>query len=335
MMSWTVVVAMALASVAESSFVGSGDLIPFAVFLIILLAAATCIPFLVDRLLDAFQYPAKVVPFSTFWQVWLVIFVGLYSMLMFGLSAIAFEAEWKGSKGLSWVYYTLDHKAALTWWPSYIIGGIAFIYAVVNRKFANRSPVLFLMIVIQALISFAYTFACLFMNFAPPRGFWLVPGSCAICYSLFAALIFCQRTWSLETVRAQWIALSATLIGFVVGIFAKYPFAAAYYQQLADEPPDDCFIVSAASKGSQSLVGSWFDAETGRVLNQQLISFWQFEDFLKERFPAFHSRLRKVYNRVGPVLARQIVFNWQANLVYCLLKPLELVTKVIVSVASK
>ena len=33
--------------------------------------------------------------------------------------------------------------------------------------------------------------------------------------------------------------------------------------------------------------------------------------------------MRSIYNRLGPVLARLIVFRWQADLVYLLLTPAE------------
>ena len=335
LLSWTAVAAMAMAVFSEAHITSPSDLAPSALVAFALLSATTAIPFLVDRLLDSLQLQTEIRPFRGFWQAWLVVFVGLYSMATFSLSSFAFNAEWKGSKGPSWIYYALESKAALTLWPSYFSGGLAFIVAVMDLKLATRSPEVFLMIMIQAVISFWYTFACAYMKFSHGGEFWIIPGSCAICYSLFAALIFRQRSWSLATIKAQWVALTATLVAFVAGVTAKYPLAKAYFQQLADEPPEGCFIVSAASKGHPSIVGSWQDSDSGRLVNQQLLNFWRFEHFLKTQYPTFHAGLRKVYNRVGPAVARMIVFKWQANLVYCLLKPIELLAKALIVVTSK
>ncbi len=337
LLSWTAVAAVAIKVAAENPIRRPSDTAPALVFFAVLFSAATCIPFLVDRLLDSFRHKRRVRTFSTFWKTRLILCVGLYSMATFALSSIAFNAEWKGHKGPSWFYYTLESYAALTWWPSYLAGGFVFIRAIIDDKLRLESPLVFLMALILAAISWSYTVACIFMNFAGYAGdsFWIIPGSCAICYSLFAALTFRQRNWSLETIRVKWAALTTTLIAFVVGIVAKYPLTVAYYQQLADDPPEDCFIVSAASKGHHSIVGTWCDAESGKLVNQQLINFWQFENFLKETAPAFHLRLRKIYNRVGPVLAKLIVFKWQASLIYILLKPFELMARAMVAVKLK
>ena len=78
-----------------------------------------------------------------------------------------------------------------------------------------------------------------------------------------------------------------------------------------------------ATKGHQNVVHTWFDAEGERLLNQQLLTFWKFEHLLKQQTPKFHGAIRRIYNQIGPVVAKLIVFRWQADLVYLLLKPAE------------
>ena len=202
MMSWTAIAAVAFASGGASDLVTikqPSEAAFFTLALLILFAPACCIPFLVDQLLDAWQLRRESKPFSTSRKALLFLFVGLYSMGMFAISSDAFLADWKGSKGPAWFYYTLESAAALTWWPSYFAGGVAFIIATLNHKLATGSPVIFLMMVIQTIISCCYTFACGFMNFAPAPELWT--GTCAVCYGLFTAIIFRQRSWSFESVK--------------------------------------------------------------------------------------------------------------------------------------
>ena len=100
------------------------------------------------------------------------------------------------------------------------------------------------------------------------------------------------------------------------------------YEDLPDEMPDHCFVVTAATKGHRNVVHTWFDADDDRLLNQQLLTFWKFEHLLKLQTPKFHWLIRRIYNRIGPVVARLIVFRWQADLVYLLLKPAEWIVRV-------
>jgi len=328
MLSWTAVIAAALATIGSS--------LDGVIFIsLFFFPALTCVPFLVDQALEPRRRDRNVLEFSAFWKTWISLFVGIYSMLMFLLATNAFQAEWKGHKGQHWIYYVLEGYAGMTLWPSYLFGGVMFIVVVCNAKLATRFPVPFFFVLIQLVISFWYAFACLAMRFAPGEEFWIVPGSCGVCYGLYAIALFKHRRWSMIDVRKYWVTATVATLAFVSSVVAKYPLAKSYYDQLPDEPPDTCFIVTAATRGHANVVRTWYDDSSNAVVNQQLINFWAFEEWLRGSFPVSHRNLRKVYNFIGPMIARLIVFKWQANVVYWLLKPAEFVANMIRMIANR
>jgi len=323
LLSWTAVICFLLVWMdvknLDSNFFGN-DLMLFAIGFG---PPFTCIPFLIDRLL----LKKDGLKFSFFWVIWLVFCVAIYSVLMLMLATVGFEPEWKGSKGLHWSYYMLDGAAGITLWPIYFFGAIAFAGMLVEsiRPYATkRSVVLFFGPVICALISFWYTFAVLYMHFTTGQTFLaIVPGSVGICYALYSWLIWKNREFTLADFKASWRGISVWIIGLLVSLGIKIPLAKQIYDGLPDEMPEGCFIVTAATKGHQNVVHTWFDVESDRLLNQQLLTFWKFERLLKLHTPKFHWAIRQIYNRIGPVVARSIVFRWQADFVYLLLKPAE------------
>ena len=142
----------------------------------------TCIPFLIDRLL----LKQGGLNFSIFWQIWLLFCVAIYSMLMLILATITFgaNADWKGAKGMHWSHYILDGIAGTTLWPVYLAGTMAFVAMLFRPNNAKRNVLLFFGPVICALISFWYTFAVLYLNFATHNPFFaIVPGATGICYT--------------------------------------------------------------------------------------------------------------------------------------------------------
>ncbi|MHC4449193.1 MAG: DUF6688 family protein, partial [Planctomycetota bacterium] len=70
--------------------------------------------------------------------------------------------------------------------------------------------------------------------------------------------------------------------------------------------PEGRYIVTAASRGG---------------LSRQLIVFKAFEIRPQRFCPVLHANLRRVYNRVGPVIARAITTPCRAAIVRALLKP--------------
>jgi hypothetical protein len=93
---------------------------------------------------------------------------------------------------------------------------------------------------------------------------------------------------------------------------------------LNDRP--DCFVVTAASQGHPWLVGPLEPTPRGgrlRPANRQLRELWAFEDRLAARAPRLHRALRRIYDRVGPAVARRARGPWAADLLFVLIWPLQ------------
>jgi hypothetical protein len=101
------------------------------------------------------------------------------------------------------------------------------------------------------------------------------------------------------------------------------------YAELPDHPPD-CFVVTAASQGHPAVVGRRAPVLRGgrlRWANAQLRELWAFEDRLAARWPALHAALRRIYDRVGPPVARQVRGPWAADLMFLALWPAQVVLR--------
>ncbi|MFO0425898.1 MAG: DUF6688 family protein [Planctomyces sp.] len=92
---------------------------------------------------------------------------------------------------------------------------------------------------------------------------------------------------------------------------------------IAKLPDHECFLVTAATRGHQSIVRSFIDSTSGQLTNNQLAAFRAFEAKLIRQAPRTHKVLRAIYNQIAPQLSRTVIFRWQADLVYLMLKPLE------------
>ena len=164
LLSWTAVICFLLVWTDVKNYGSnypSNDLMLGIMFFAVFIAPPfTCMPFLIDRLL----LKKNGLNFSLFWRFWLVFCVAVYSMLMLILATVAFDPEWKGSKGMHWSYYMLDGTAGVTLWPIYLVGATAFGAMLLEPRTpyaAKRSIVLFFGPAICAVISFWYTFAVL------------------------------------------------------------------------------------------------------------------------------------------------------------------------------
>jgi len=106
------------------------------------------------------------------------------------------------------------------------------------------------------------------------------------------------------------------------------------YLALPDNPPD-CFVVTAALRGHQTVVGPLVSVNRyneERTANHQLITFWNFESLWQKRSPRTHRRFRIIYNRIGPILAAGIKNKFVADIVYLLIRPCELIAGVLVTI---
>ena len=124
------------------------------------------------------------------------------------------------------------------------------------------------------------------------------------------------------------------LIGSVPFWAASWLWSVATYKSLPDYDPS-CFVVTAASRGHEVFVGPFNEiVHHGRKrrANQQLVVFWQVEALWNRRAPRSHRCFRRIYNRVGPVIARRMTSPWLADAVCAALKPLEWTANLIVKI---
>jgi len=109
-----------------------------------------------------------------------------------------------------------------------------------------------------------------------------------------------------------------------------------HYVSLPDNPPS-CFIVTSALGGHEGLVGPFsLISRDGvvRIANQQLLTFWQFEAIWQDRSPGSHRTFRRIYNRIGPIVAHRIKTTFAADVVYLLIKPFEIFASLIVAISK-
>lgn len=148
--------------------------------------------------------------------------------------------------------------------------------------------------------------------------FILVPLYTAVWYWFRTALEFWNARLSRETLQK---ALLVNLPCWIGGLL----WAQRIYRDLPQEH-QGCFVVTAAGRGHAWVVGPHFEIERHgqrRQVNHQLVRFWELEHVWRKKSPFSHAIFRRVYNRVGPVMARRISSPLRADIVCLLLKPAE------------
>ena len=89
---------------------------------------------------------------------------------------------------------------------------------------------------------------------------------------------------------------------------------------------DEHYLCTVAAGGHRQLVRpTRMGIRHGHrvIVNRQLCVANAFEEVLQEKMPRFHRALRSFYDRYGFPIAKMIRSPWTADLVYCLMKPLE------------
>ena len=267
------------------------------------------------------------------------------------LNAAAFCSDWKGDKGLG-VFGVLDEDwAGLVGLPLWVVGAVYLVCLLARpqRLWTSRPGVLVL--ATMAFISLWHTLrtampeitqVCSDPVTALMSGlarlvetggngggrigeaalyFYLVavPGMLTLNLLLLIAHVLQRR----KLAGRFWAFALTWLTGLATTVAAKVLLAFQHYASLADQPPDNCFIVSAAATGHRRLVGRRAGAD-GRIDNLQLRRFRALEGRLRTGCPALHARLRRVYNRLAPPVARVVAANpLLADATYLALKPLE------------
>ena len=118
-----------------------------------------------------------------------------------------------------------------------------------------------------------------------------------------------------------------TWLGALLGALrATITLSIEEYSKLPLEPPEGCYIATAAAKGYPAIVGSQkLPAAAGEPVwvNSQLTTFKIAELALRSVWPRAHRALRFFYNRIGPCLAARLGTPVAATLAYMTLKPAE------------
>ena len=138
--------------------------------------------------------------------------------------------------------------------------------------------------------------------------------------------IFVKHRAELRFSIAELMAGMTWLGVFFGAARAAITMSLAEYAKLPLEPPQGCYVATAAAQGYPAIVkSSKLPAMKGQsvFVNQQLTTFKTAELTLRASFPAAHRAFRFIYNRVGPPLAAMLSTPMLATLAYLSLKPAE------------
>ena len=214
-----------------------------------------------------------------------------------------------------WYDYIHLGWASMAIWPIYLFASISLTKAIYNIEYMITSIANYIMVITLAAISAWYmTLTSLIFGFS--------------CFNYIIFLIVIYRKNRFQPFNYLFLILGWLSI-LLFSIFEKIFIAKEFYNRLPYSIIDynDCFIVSAAANGHPKIVKSTINPNTGKIVNYQLYVFRTFEAKLASSFPNIHRKLRIIYNRIGPCIAKQIRYRWQADVIYLLLKPLELVVR--------
>jgi hypothetical protein len=233
--------------------------------------------------------------------------------------------DWKGGCVHGWIDCFYLGKLALT--PQ-VLWATAALYFLENRMVhsVNRPIVLGLFTgTIVASVSFVYGLATTFGELGVFTLWLLVPFYIAVWQGIRAAQ--CMRNHQFG------------LCSYLLTVFSSIPFwigglmwSRRIYESLPDKSPD-CFVVTAAARGHTSFVGPFIQIRHRgklRRVNQQLATFWQFEALWHGCAPRSHTAFRRLYNRLGPIVAGRIRSPWVADAAWIIMKPVELLAKIAV-----
>ena len=289
-------------------------------------------PFIVlGLILVALAAPSAILEKSwkRFGQGLVLSFLGVVLPLGVFLLSAFLVPEWKGGCKLGWV--DCFHQGKLALLPLVLWATVAC-YAVEVLRVKNRSSA---WIVLALWVGTSVAGICSVFGVVWLRASGQVGG-----IWLWLVVPFYVAVWqgvrAVQLSRAGDVRPPACGLGFLASLplwLTSVFWSRRIYETLPDQPPS-CFVVTAAAQGHASLVGPFTQVERhGRVLraNQQLLTLWQFEALWRAHAPGSHAAFRRVYNVIGPVVARRIAFPWLADLVFFCLKPVELFAAVILS----
>ncbi len=248
----------------------------------------------------------------------------LIPLYIFVLSMLL-TPSWKGECDHGWLDCFHSGKIALT--PLVLWACAAFYVAQILKPDSKRRAWVDLGIFVGASVSgICFIIGLVIHDLKDEGSLWLiVPFWVAVWYSaLSIRAISASRPSPIDYLIT--ILLSAPF--WIIGVLGSKK----HYLSLPEEPPD-CFVVTAALRGHESLVGPFATIKrhgASRVANRQLRTFWQFERLWASKSPRTHRSFRCFYNRFGPQLAARIKSKFVADLAYIFLKPFEAIAALLI-----
>lgn len=251
-----------------------------------------------------------------------VVLAPLYMLFM----SSAMHGGYQGERGGHWFLHSHSGLAGLVLVPIFALGSLCLARALATST-QRTSGTNFIVLNTLLGICVWYAFATYFLGMGDDRALDLsftaiAPALAAANYVLLGLDIRRHRRLVYADPRLAY----AWFAGLGISLLARIPLAQRIYTALPPERPagyGDCFVVSAATLGHPSFVGSRMDPILGRAVNAQLKTLWAFEARLARRRPSLHRRLRRFYNWLGPRIAGSIRTPLAADIAYVLLKPLE------------
>ncbi|MBP88430.1 MAG: hypothetical protein CMJ64_17235 [Planctomycetaceae bacterium] len=152
------------------------------------------------------------------------------------------------------------------------------------------------------------------------------PYWCFDAYLVMGLRLVCRYPQRVRFTIAQLMAAMTWLAAFLAACRWSVILSLEEYSKLPLEPPSNCYIATAASQGHTRFVGSQTirsASGTRWQVNRQLAVLKAAELALRTLLPTFHTWLRAVYDRLGPVVARRLRHPILADLAYVGLKPFE------------
>jgi hypothetical protein len=240
---------------------------------------------------------------------------------------------------------------ALGYWGLFVLG--------INENDSTPVFATFMMAGILSFFGTAIPWAILFGLYAAAtkdkRAIWLSVAIAAIAVLCFKYVIFlsllCSTPWAVASYAtmsylvirhrrekgfqfslAQLLGVVTWFAGYCAAWRVAYLAVLAEYAKLPTEPPQGCYLCTAAARGHRRFVKSeeyLTAAGTTCRVNDQLRCFKAFELLLKKICPRLHWLCRRVYDAVGPTLARAIDCPLLADTSYAAIKPLEWLCRVL------
>lgn len=126
----------------------------------------------------------------------------------------------------------------------------------------------------------------------------------------------------------QFAIVSPTSFLFVAAWYRALQRAVDAYDALPVEPPNDCYVATAATYGHRQLVGS-VTTRHGSPVNAQLRQIKAGEIVIKLVAPGAHRSMRVIYDYVGPRIATRCTSPWAADAAFLLLLPFQVCARLL------